>query len=136
MSEKNKNYDVIIVGGGMVGLTLACALGQQEFNVAVIEAYEPEEIKPNDEYDLRVSAISKSSQQIFENINVWQELLNHRASPYQKMHVWDATGDGKIQFDAADLGTDVLGHIIENRSIQFALYKQCKTISNIDYNCK
>ena len=128
MSVENKNYDVIIVGGGMVGLTLACALGQQEFYVAVIEANQPTEIKVDDEYDLRVSAISKASQQIFQNINVWENMLKHRASPYQKMHVWDATGDGKIQFDAADLGVDVLGHIIENRSIQFSLYERCEII--------
>lgn len=131
----NKQYDVMIIGGGMVGLTLACALGQQEFSVAVVEAYEPSDIRLEDEFELRVSAISKSSQQVFQNINAWQGMLKRRASPYQHMHVWDATGDGKIHFDAADLGVDVLGHIIENKAVQFSLYEQCQKLSSVDLFC-
>mgnify|MGYP000273977319 CR=1 FL=1 len=133
--NQSKHYDVIIVGGGMVGLTLACALGQQAFSVAVVEAYEPLDIQAGDDYELRVSAISKSSQQVFENINAWQGMLKRRASPYQHMHVWDATGDGKIHFDAADLGVDVLGHIIENRVVQFSLYEQCQQLRNVELFC-
>jgi len=133
--NQSKHYDVIIVGGGMVGLTLACALGQQAFSVAVVEAYEPLDIQAGDDYELRVSAISKSSQQVFENINAWQGMLKRRASPYQHMHVWDATGDGKIHFDAADLGVDVLGHIIENRVVQFSLYEQCQQLRNVELLC-
>jgi len=133
--NQSKHYDVIIVGGGMVGLTLACALGQQAFSVAVVEAYEPLDIQAGDDYELRVSAISKSSQQVFENINAWQGMLKRRASPYQHMHVWDATGDGKIHVDAADLGVDVLGHIIENRVVQFSLYEQCQQLRNVELFC-
>ncbi len=128
-------YDIIIVGGGMVGLTLACALGQQRFDVAVVEAFEPKDISLDDDYELRVSAISKSSQQVFENIHAWPGMLQRRASPYQHMHVWDASGDGKIHFDAAELGVDVLGHIIENRAIQYALYEQCRQLDTVTLYC-
>ncbi len=130
-----KEYDLIIVGGGMVGLTLACALGQREFRIAVVEVFEPSDITLGDDYELRVSAISKSSQQVFENISAWQGMLKRRASAYQQMHVWDATGDGKIHFDAADLGVDNIGHIIENRAIQFALYEQCKMLQSVSLYC-
>ena len=135
--NKNKinEYDAVIIGGGMVGLTLACALGQQAFNVAIIEAVEPQDINDSDEYELRVSAISKSSQQVFKSINVWGEILKRRACAYQHMHVWDATGEGKIHFDAAELGIDSLGHIIENRVIQFALYEKCKTLASVECLC-
>lgn len=129
------HYDVLIIGGGMVGLTLACALGKQEFKVAVVEAYQPEDINAEDDYELRVSAISKSSQQIFKNINAWQGMLNRRACAYQHMHVWDATGDGEIHFDAADLGIDSLGHIVENKVIQFALLEQCLKLPTVDWLC-
>ena len=131
----NTKYDIIIIGGGMVGLTLACALGQQQFNVAIIEAYEPADINLQDDYELRVSAISKSSQQILKNVGAWQGMLNRRACAYQHMHVWDATGDGHILFDAADLGIDSLGHIIENKVIQFALLEQCLTLKTVDWLC-
>lgn len=135
MKNTQKQYDVIIIGGGMVGLTLACALGRQEFSVAVVEANQPVDVNVNDEYELRVSAISKSSQQVFKAINAWQGMLNRRASPYQHMHVWDATGNGKIHFDAADLGIDVLGHIVENRAVQFALYEQCLQLHSVELFC-
>ncbi|MCW8936045.1 MAG: UbiH/UbiF/VisC/COQ6 family ubiquinone biosynthesis hydroxylase [Gammaproteobacteria bacterium] len=128
-------YDIIIIGGGMVGLTLACALGQQQFKVAVVEAYAPEDIKTNDDYELRVSAISKSSQQILQNVNAWQAMLKRRVCSYQHMHVWDATGDGSIHFDAADLGLDSIGHIIENKVIQFSLLEQCLKLPDIDWLC-
>lgn len=131
----NKQYDIIIIGGGMVGLTLACALGQQQFKVAVVEAYTPEDINQNDGYELRVSAISKSSQQVLQSVNAWQGMLNRRACAYQHMHVWDATGDGNIHFDAAELGLDSLGHIIENKVIQFSLLEQCLKLTNVDWLC-
>ncbi len=119
----------------MVGLTLACALGQHDFKIAVVEAYQPEDINPEDDYELRVSAISKSSQQILQNVNAWQGMLNRRACAYQHMHVWDATGDGNIHFDAADLGIDSLGHIIENKVIQFSLLEQCLQLPEVDWLC-
>ena len=131
----HNQYDIIIIGGGMVGLTLACALGQQQFKVAIVEAYEPTDINLKGDYELRVSAISKSSQQILKNVNAWQGMLNRRACAYQQMHVWDATGDGNIHFDAADLGIDSLGHIIENKVIQFSLLEQCLQLESVDWLC-
>ena len=133
--EKANDYDLIIIGGGMVGLTLACALGQKEFKIAIIESNEPVDIDSSDNYELRVSAISKSSQQIFKNIDAWEGMQSRRVSPYQHMHVWDSTGDGEIHFDAADLGIDSLGHIIENRVIQYALLEQCKKLQSVDWLC-
>lgn len=128
-------YDIIIIGGGMVGLTLACALGQQQFKVAVVEAYQPEDINLDDAYELRVSAISKSSQQVLQAVGAWQGMLDRRACSYQHMHVWDATGDGSIHFDAADLGLDCIGHIIENKVIQFSLLEQCLKLPDVDWLC-
>lgn len=129
------NYDVVIIGGGMVGLTLACALGDSRLQVAVIEAHLPESIQQNDDYDLRVSAISRASQQVFSNLNVWQGMKSQRVSAFEHMHVWDATGDGEIDFSAAELGIDALGHIVENRVTQLALLEQVQEFDNIDCLC-
>jgi len=134
-----KNYDLVIIGGGMVGLTLACALGDNNrssrFKIALIEAREPENFHPDDEYDLRVSAISRASQQVFENLNVWQGMQSRRISAFEHMHVWDGTGEGEIHFTAAESGVDALGHIVENRVTQIALMEQVKQQSNIDFYC-
>jgi len=128
----NKTFDVIIVGGGMVGSTLACALAETNLKIAVIEKTIPGELKPNDEYDLRVSAISHSSQNVFKYLGVWAGIDKRRSCAYEKMHVWDAQGDGEIIFDAADNGVKELGHIIENRVIQLALLDRIKSHENIE----
>ena len=130
-----KRVDVIVVGGGMVGATLACALADQGRAVAVIEARESAPFVPGDDYDLRVSAISRASQRIFESIGVWDGILARRASPYRHMHVWDATGSGEIHFDAADLAEPNLGHIVENRVIQDALLERLKSHANVTWLC-
>ena len=118
VNKSEMHYDIIIVGGGMVGLTLAGALARAQANgglkIAVIEAHEPAAILSGAEYGLRVSAISRASQQVFTHLGAWADMQAHRISPYEHMQVWDATGDGQIHFAAADLGVDVLGHIIEN----------------------
>ena len=130
------SYDVLILGGGMVGLTLACALGQStRLRIAVIEAHEPGDVQPGDDYELRVSAISRGSQQVFMNLGVWEGMKGRRISPYEHMHVWDATGNGMIHFDAAELGVDALGHIVENIVTQAALLEQLKTLEQVDWLC-
>jgi len=131
----NNHYDIIIVGGGMVGLTLACALAKTGLKIAVIEAHEPEDISSDAEYGLRVSAISRASQQVFTNIGAWQHMLARRVSPYDHMQVWDATGNGQIHFSAADLGVDVLGHIVENNVVQFSLLKSLQQYKNLHWLC-
>ena len=125
-------YDVMIVGGGMVGSTLACALADSGLKIAVIEKYIPEEIQKSDDYDLRVSAISHSSQNVFKHLGVWQGIEKRRCCAYEKMHVWDAEGDGQIIFDAADNGVKELGHVVENRVIQLALLETIKSHENIE----
>jgi 2-octaprenylphenol hydroxylase len=118
-----KHYDVIINGGGMVGATLACLLAQAGRDVAVIEAFEAKPFSKDDEYDLRVSAISRASQKALIKAGAWDDILAMRASPYEAMNVWDEAGDGNVRFEASELGEPDLGHIIENRIIQLGLAK-------------
>ncbi len=131
----SEHVEVAIAGGGMVGATLACALGLQGRRVAVIEPREPALFSPRDDYDLRVSAVSRASQRIFEGLDVWPLLQSRRVSPYEHMHVWDATGRGEIHFDSADLGEPNLGHIIENRVIQDALLERLRALDNVQWLC-
>lgn len=128
-------YDVIIAGGGMVGSTLACLLGKSGKRVAVLEAYQPPEFSPADPYDLRVSAISRASQRALAEAGAWEGVSTRRAAPYEAMFVWDATGDGEIRFDSADLGEPDLGHIVENRVIQLALLDAIQALETVDLFC-
>jgi 2-octaprenylphenol hydroxylase len=130
-----KQYDVIIVGGGMVGATLACALAAQHRSVAIIEAFEPRPYSPDDDFELRVSAISRASQQVFQNLGIWPLIEQRRMAPYDRMVVWDEGTAGVIHFDAADIAEPDLGHIIENRIIQTALLEKIATLDDIDLLC-
>jgi len=134
MSSQN-DFDLIIVGGGMVGAALACALGQQDFKIALIETRQPDLSWPKDEYEIRVSAITRASQHVFENLGVWDGMLKRRVCPYREMQVWDSTGNGHIHFDCAEIAEPDLGHIIENAVIQAALWERLDDIPAVTRIC-
>lgn len=129
------NYDIVIAGGGMVGATLACALGDSQLRIAVLESAPLQPLQPDADVDLRVSAITRASQHIFAAIGVWEGIQSRRMSPFREMEVWDATGSGHIHFDSADIGEPLLGWIIENRVIQTALLERLRTFANVDLLC-
>ncbi|MCP5158461.1 MAG: UbiH/UbiF/VisC/COQ6 family ubiquinone biosynthesis hydroxylase [Gammaproteobacteria bacterium] len=128
-------YDLIIAGGGMVGSALACALGGTDLHIALLEGAPLERIRPDLEPDLRVSAINRASQRIFAAVGAWDSMAAWRVSPFRDMRVWDATGFGHIHFDSAAIGEPLLGWIIENRVIQYALLEQVRQSPTIDLLC-
>lgn len=128
-------YDVVIAGAGMVGATLACLLAQAGKRVAVLEAHTPPVFTPADPYDLRVSALSRASQRALLRAGAWGGVLTRRACAYEAMQVWDATGSGEIRFAAADLGEPDLGHIVENRVLQWALWDVLAALENVTLYC-
>ncbi len=129
-----RSYDVAVVGAGMVGAALACALGRSGFRVALLEQAKPEPFNPAT-HDLRVSAVSPATQNVLSNLGVWRIMQNTRISPYRSMYVWDASGGGAIRFEAADLQMDYLGHIIENRLLQSVLLDAIAGVQEIDFYC-
>jgi 2-octaprenylphenol hydroxylase len=131
----NTSYDLIIAGGGMVGSALACALAESELRIAVLEGLPLDRIRPGDELDSRVSAISRASQRIFAAIGAWEGMTAWRVSPFRDMRVWDADGFGQIHFDSAAIGEPLLGWIIENRVIQFALLERLRQLPTVDLLC-
>lgn len=127
MTESMKT-DVLIAGGGMVGAALACALKQQGIAVALIEAREPKLEFDPEHYEIRVSAITRASQNILSNLGVWSDIREQRATAYEAMHVWDQAGFGEIHFDASDIAEPDIGHIIENNVIQSALWRRMQAL--------
>jgi 2-octaprenylphenol hydroxylase len=126
-------YDIVVVGGGMVGAALACALGGSRFKVAVLEQRPPPPM--SDEYDLRVSAITLASKAFFENVGAWAGMMKRRAARVAAMQVWDENGNGSIRFDAADIGEPELAWIVENSAIQAALVERLAQFTNIHWLC-
>jgi 2-octaprenyl-3-methyl-6-methoxy-1,4-benzoquinol hydroxylase len=126
--------DVLIIGGGMVGATLACALADTPLNVTVIESTVLPPFDSSKPSDLRVSALSQASEAILKNVGAWAGIETRRACPYARMKVWETDADkASTLFDAKNLGFDSLGHIVENPVIQAALTERLKQASNIRY---
>lgn len=127
------DFDILIVGGGMVGATLACALGDTALRIGVIESAEAPQMEwPEEEFDIRVSAITRATERVFAGIGAWQGMVRRRVEAYSRMLVWDATGSGSIHFDSADIGEPNLGHIIENRVILAALLERMAGFGNVE----
>lgn len=118
--------DIVIVGAGMVGSTLALALKNSGLSIVILEVNPISVIEFNQDapFEPRVSAISIASQRILQHVNAWNGILARRLSPYGQMYVWDGSGTGYIDFNAASVHQLLLGHIIENKVIQDALVEQ------------
>ncbi len=125
-----QSVDVAIVGGGMVGLALACGLEGSGLRVAVLEQQVPEALDPQAPPALRVSAINGASEKLLTHLGVWPTILQ-RASCYHGMEVWDSDSFGRIAFDDSSFGFSHLGYIIENAVIHQALWEQAQQCADI-----
>lgn len=125
-----QSVDIAIVGGGMVGLALAAAFKETDLRIAVIESRTPEH-ELTQLPDVRVSALSRSSEVMLRNLGAWQGIVARRSAPYRAMEVWEQDSFARIEFEAQQLAQPDLGHIVENRVIQLALLEQVKQQSNV-----
>jgi 2-octaprenylphenol hydroxylase len=125
-------YDLIIIGGGIVGATLANSLANSTLKIALIDQQGLELAPFSAELDLRVSAITSSSEQTFKHIQAWDEMQSMRVSSYTQMFVWDAGSQAKVHFNANTMGKSNLGYIIENSVMQRALLAKINAHHNID----
>ncbi len=125
------NTDVIIVGGGLAGNTLAGLLGSKGIESIVIEAAGG--IKQGEPYpaDPRALAITHASQRILVALDIWQRLPRQRLGYFRGMQVWDENGKGEIQFDSADLCQPVLGYIVEQSVLQGLLEQAVSFMPNV-----
>lgn len=140
MMNQMETYQVVIVGGGMVGSALAAALANTEITIALIEPNTAQQPPPADlssnklacaEFDTRVSAITAQSETLLTQLGVWGLISEQCKSPYQGMTVWDAEGTGEVNFNANELHVPCLGTIVENREIVWALQQLVEQASNI-----
>ncbi len=125
-----QSVDVAIIGGGMVGLTVAAALENSGLRIAVIESQLPD-TDLTDLPDVRVSAISRASEYILDNVGAWQGITSRRAAPYRSMTVWEQDSFARIDFEAEQIAQRNLGHIVENRVIQLSLLDMVSKQENV-----
>ncbi len=119
-----QTFDVVIIGGGMVGTALALALGGGGLRVALVEqqTLKASALSLDDPWQPRVSALNEASVRWFDYLGVWQGMVAQRVCPCTHMTVWDGKGTGQVEFDAQS--SSPLGYIVENDVIRNALLHQ------------
>ena len=130
-----ERFDLVVVGGGMVGAALARACALMGLRIGVVEGRAPQRSWPLGDLDLRVSALNRASQRILRRLGAWPRMEALGVSPYRKMQVWDAGGSGSIHFDSAEVGEPDLGHIVENRVTQLALWETLEASADVTLFC-
>ena len=125
----NKTFDVVIVGAGVTGLTVAALLAQSpqssRLRLTVIDAAARPVFSADDDVALRVSAVALGSAALLESVGAWEFVQSSRVGVYDRMRVWDESGhadsSSALGFDAAEFAVPQLGFIVENVLLQQAL---------------
>ncbi|MDO8414427.1 MAG: UbiH/UbiF family hydroxylase [Gallionellaceae bacterium] len=115
-------FDVVIIGGGLVGASLAAALKPSRLSVALVEGQQPA-VHSNDAWDNRIYAISPGSAQFLQECGAWQQLDMRRVQPVEAMRIF-GDQDAELEFSAYQLGVPELAFILENRLLLQALWQQ------------
>ena len=126
-----QSVDVAIVGGGMVGLAVACGLQGSGLRVAVLEQHVLQPLAADAPPQLRVSAINAASEKLLTRLGVWSDIVARRACCYHGMEVWDKDSFGRIEFDDQSMGYSHLGHIVENSVVHYALWQKAQQSADI-----
>ena len=135
MNQPTTDFDIIITGGGLVGASLACALGGSSLKIAVIESHtvpvggKSTEL-PSPSYDDRAIALSYGSAQIFRSIGLWPT-ISTAVQAIKNIHVSDKGHFGVTRLDAKDENIDALGYVITAKNLGNLLYQTISQLNNV-----
>ncbi|NKB77862.1 MAG: 2-octaprenyl-6-methoxyphenyl hydroxylase [Gammaproteobacteria bacterium] len=125
------DYDIVIIGGGLVGASLAAALGPSDLKVLVVEAIElNSEIQPS--YDERTVALTHSAKLIYTGIGIWNSIASQQSEPIKDIHISNAGHFGKTHLSHKHVGTDALGYVVPTRVLGQVLWEKMRQSNNID----
>ncbi len=128
-----QQYDVIIVGGGMVGASLACALSGNGLRIAMVEAVQFE-TRGEAGYDDRAIALAYGTKRIFSGLQLWEQLAE-AATPIHRIHVSDRGHFGMVRMDRAEEGLPAIGYVVPARVIGQVLDKAVAQLDEVDCWC-
>ncbi len=123
-------FDMVVIGGGLVGASLVAALKDSGMTIALIESREPHPLPGDDSWDSRVYAISPGSTTFLHQNMIWQQMDACRLTPVYDMAVFGDDNSSRIQFSAYEAGMSELAYIVENRQLQVAVWSKLQSLEN------
>jgi 2-octaprenyl-6-methoxyphenol hydroxylase len=133
MPAMTQPFDIAIVGGGMVGASLAAALAPLGLKLALVEAV-PHDSASQPSFDERTTALSNGSRRILDTLGVWAG-VSSLATPIRKIHVSDQGRFGFARIDAAEQGLTAMGYVVPNRALGAALWSRLQASANVHVSC-
>ena len=125
------SFDVVIVGGGLAGLSLACALRDTRLKIALVESRAP---TPSAGWDSRIYAISPANADFLQKIGAWKHLDAERIAPIHAMKILGDVG-AQLDFSAYESGLSELGWILESSLMACELWESVKRQGNLTLLC-
>jgi len=132
-ASAKSRYDIVIAGGGMIGTSLALALAPLQLRIAVVEAV-ARGSKAQPSFDDRSTAVSRSTQRMFEAMGLWDEVIA-AATPIRRIHVSDRGRFGFSHIDAEEQGVEALGYVVINRVLGEVLQAELAKQQATDVLC-
>lgn len=134
-ARQTRDFDVIIVGAGVIGAVMAGLLLKHKLiaqgRVALVADRFAAPTPAGADWNLRVFALSRASERLLRICGVWEALPPQRVHPYERMCVWDADGEpdgkGSLRFDCAELGEPNLGYIVDGHALQWHCLQAVRT---------
>lgn len=130
-----KYFDVVVVGGGLVGAAFALALKGSGLKLAVIEAHPPQALPLDDSWDSRIYAVSPGNAAFLRELGVWDEMAQARIAPVYEMRVFGDDNTSQLHFDAYEAGLSELTFILESRLMQDAMWQKLQGAADIEMLC-
>ena len=124
-------YEVIIVGGGVAGASLAVLLGQAGMKICLLDKGTPSKIHQSDLFKGKTASLNLASIDLFKKMGIWEK-VDQYSKEFTNIEVWDSEGSSAITFNAKDISESKLGKIAHNNNILSSLFDLLRKLPNLD----
>ena len=131
---QDQDFDVVVIGGGLVGAATALALARSGLKLALVEAAPSPELPQDDSWDSRIYAISPGNARFLSSLGAWDTQDMRRIAPIETMQI-QGDGNAELELSADEASVSALGYIAESRQMQSALWAQLRNMPEIGLFC-